>query len=846
MLDKHYYKSLLFDFQNYNSNILDYVLRVEKIKSVDELQSLLEKHICFSNDNNNQFIEYTEAVNGYLPVYINENNGCDYFQIVQMILAINTKYPILLDSPHAVYWNYHIYKAIGRYNRYKCINCNLVVKFNECTNCLYTTNDHVHFVSCHKKYYKQILVQFLIEKEILNNMGKWQLNHQITPKIIYDAGILKYQNRFPTLLLYRISSFPAMKSNLNKQKKLISPFQAKSIKEYFDEGFTKTLQQYCLSPTILKQFRSNLLHEIAHNSLLLTHKKLIAIWLNGIAMSGDGTFNIRPKFINPNTKQHFKDHAQVFKIYAIYKYKTKAKHKGISVIKSYLIAIGILDSKDNKIYEWVFKTLSNWAQKLNLLQNNNLSVYICDYERSQRNGVRNILSKILNLEISGEEFHYNHSILKNIGTKHLLPLYRNLKDGKKYDKTFRTIIEKLYALAHIPIKYVSEFSIKISQELLNHAHEKYDDNTDIQKNILDFIYYFLTNWCEYKKEKISKELKLTSKEKEIIDKKRNVCSFKIEEWNLYNQQIRTNNAVEVNNKHDRKAIGYYPPINKFIKFCLYKIQETIRNFNCDQKKKILPKSYINSSLKKKNKLLQQYKQKNNLYTNFNTFSSALSAIRYSNKYNYYNNTNENTVDDFPINIKNTTEEICAILNDECNIVSINDNEINCVINDTILNQITLNKNNEKKSFIESFDSEESIFNTNNNDDEKSTSNVYNDDNEKEKIRFENFLPDLTLSFVTSEVDASSFDNFVIDSLAFDNIPINKRGPKRKQFNKSIEMRVKGINIYNEFNSDDEFGYQEMQDKIEEFNQSCLKPKKHKNKKRKKKNKKRKTKKRKLN
>ena len=378
---------------------------------------------------------------------------------------------------------------------------------------------------------------------------------------------------------------------------------------------------------------SGLLSCYKDNSLIITSIEQIKILFKSKAIAGDGTFNIRPKFNNKSPKQH----EQVFKLFGVHTY-TMTNNQTLTV--SYLCVMCILDNKTTEIYEWVYNTIYEWGKYYCDLENHNIEVYLCDYEKQQRQAWLNTIGKYMNIRLGGDEFHYAKSIIKYTRMTCSLKKYYDIchKNNKEdFDSTFRKIIGQLLALSHIQCYYIKEFDIRICKKLINHFFKKYPNQKELQRNVMHFIKYYLSTWCEKNYDDIMLHFEEDIKKCEYKFTKKNMSptKYKMEEWNLYDYRIRTNNSVEVYNLHHRQIIGYYPTMTRLHLWFLREQSNMVRNYIYNTKKVVLPISYLNSGIKKKNELLYKYKSTIWTYKEFKAFADKLSDIRFRNNHKKY-------------------------------------------------------------------------------------------------------------------------------------------------------------------------------------------------------------------
>ena len=289
----------------------------------------------------------------------------------------------------------------------------------------------------------------------------------------------------------------------------------------------------------------------------------------------------------------------------------------------------------------MYNVILTWGKDEGLIINHNLQQYICDFEKAQRNGFESIFSKELDIALSGEEFHFKQAILKNIKEKHLSGFYVNKKNSKTYDVYFRKHSELMYNLMHIKPGLIKEFAKLIMQSLWIHAKHKYDRVN--RKYFLSFIIYYLVGWCEFEKKDLRAILKLRGSHVRYLNKRKTQRLYKISEWNIFDKNVKNTNAIEVNNRHDRVQIGYYPTIDKLMKRYLELFDESVRKFISDQKLKYMPGTSQKKHVKQKNRFIEDNANHVNTFSEYIIFSAELTHIKYKHdkeamKYYFYDET----------------------------------------------------------------------------------------------------------------------------------------------------------------------------------------------------------------
>ena len=627
---------LLFDSTYREKCIYDHTSQKDFIKNnnyniltENQLQQLFQHYLIQKNSPNKLNQEYQHPLNLWMNIDCNQK---EFFKVIQLILAINKIIPIIINKPHRIYWNGNIYKLKNKDNYY-CINrdkgCTKGIIYNRKHQNYYINPHQQHSCNCEFTKYKQDLIFTLLKLELYNNIEYNKLNTVITVRDHYNNLIRKYDNKFPDFNLNKFCSFQSIKSSLCKKKFIIKKSLASNMQQYFNQCFSHALSIFCNSTTNRIQLEKNILVELKQNCCIISHVKLLQILYNGICIGSDGTFSIRPKFKNGN--KFVKIHKQIYKIYSMHEYKTNGMDENLPIIKSYFVAICFLTSKQEEQYRWVYNTLLRWGTTYDYLDNCSIKWSICDYEIAQRNAIRDTINKKISTNIIGEEFHYTHAVLKKISRLGLKIFYVRKTTKTKFDPKFRLLIERFFTLAHIPTSKVKSIAIQLCIELYNYVqnNDKYDNNN--KKSVKEFIIYYLKTWIQMKYTEIQSNCKFRGRCSSKT--KNNISGYPIKEWNVSDNCIRTTNAVEVNNLHHRRKVGYFPTIDDFMQWYLNCITENIRNYNNDQNKEIMAKGSISNKMRNKMNLLKEYKNKTWSYKLFCRFSHKLSEIRFFNKRN---------------------------------------------------------------------------------------------------------------------------------------------------------------------------------------------------------------------
>ena len=654
-LNKDTWHNIIFDTTFYNECLYNHasisdtkrsLFKSQKILNVHELRNLLYDNLSTScpqyNYSRSKYNNYSDKI------FKISSSESDYNIIIQMILAITPMVPIILDKPKKIYWLYAIFNNESKPGLYNCTGsgCKFRMYYKN-DKCIYFKNNvNEHCKKCYNAYYKQDICFYLMRLEMYKRIFAEALNMGVTIRGHYNAVLSKYRNLFSHMILNmrNFETFDNIKSSLQKCKLLIDKLTASSIQNYIDCGLYQTLEIFSLSRSVFNYWNKQILYEINEDSIILSTKLLIKILFQSDCIGGDGTFSIRPQFKIDSHRQTV--HAQVFKLFAIYKYKTITNE---TRIKSYLAVICLLKTKYYDVYEWMYNVCLKWKNLLKISNDNCPKKYICDFEKAQRRALSQTWGQNLDMVVIGDEFHYAQAIQKKIGKLGLRTLYNIYKTkriseedeykdidsddeydfNEKYDTNFRIHIEKFYALTHVKKSLVPTLINGICYDLIDYTKEQ-KKNTQIK--IMRFMFYFLTIWGGYTKEEYIELLIKTNMNRKEFNFKKASISYRINEWNVNGEKIRTNNAIEVNNRHHCSELGHAPTINKFMHWWLINVDNTLRDFNWDYHKTDHRTSYMSTYLKNKNALLQNYICYNWTYELFCGFSIDLSKIRYTGKH----------------------------------------------------------------------------------------------------------------------------------------------------------------------------------------------------------------------
>ena len=623
LLDENYYKALQYDethnlshndkTQSVNNNM---ILNIQQLS--DYINNTVQIPQLVKTPKQRKYIRQ-------MPFYIDiSTEPSEYFNQIQVILSIHQNIPFLLKKPRTIYWNNQIFQIKGRKNRFQCSNCDATIKYCDQAKCIYTAEKLNHkSTSCIKLDYKYHLINKLLLSELKTNIHNEPCIKLITPAIHYARILKKYKYKFPFMDLRGFPPFANIKSNLYKQKSNTSNLTSNNVSEYFNKKFNTTFQQFCNSACMRKEYKKNIKYWINGHSLLFTNIQLLQIFFGALAVGGDGTFNIIPQFRSENGGRT-KYHSQVFKLYAFYQYQTK---NGNIRTVSYLVGVGLLDGKNANIYKWMYECIFEYGLDNGFISTLNIKQYVCDFEEAQRIGFRYVFDGETGIIISGEEFHFKQALCGNIVKKDLSKFYIQRKDSINYDRNFRIHIEALYNLLHIHPSTVQSIAIKICQSLWNYTKNSWNCNYGI-KCVLKYIVYFLYGYCELSKDDIIRELKCKGPQITFVRKRRPKKIESIISWNINNKPVTSSNSIEVNNKHHRIRLGYYPKIDDLINGFLELFDENIKMFNYNQQQKILPNQQQSKGLIKKKKFLKTHKDDIMNFQQYKSFSAELTRIKY--------------------------------------------------------------------------------------------------------------------------------------------------------------------------------------------------------------------------
>ena len=603
--------------------------------------------------------------------------NCDkhnYYEDVQCVLAIDTqRTPIILTEPRQIYFRGQIFrrdggdKASQGFGRYVCKESNNIERrctaniwFEEEDSIMYMQvnleNKHVDNNCCISQQKLKIrLINQLIYNEIKNHVKMH--NTHINPRHEYNRIIRKYTHQFPNFDPSEINPYESMQHKLRKEIRNVQALRHSTVASYISDpyGFTKTLNYYCPSASQRKKVKEQTIIKQHDDNLFITNTELMQIFFSAAGFAGDGTFNIRPVFLKPNSlRGRYKIHLQVFKIYAFFKYKTKNNEK---VIKSYLIGVALLKNKKQEVYKWLFTQIRIIATEHSCATEHQMFLYMSDFEDAQRNGLlESFGNSDFKILLTGEEFHHKQAIYKNIKDKGLKIYYdvkhqtsnasesnqsnSNSTTTSKYDEIFRYHIELLYNLMYVHPNKVQEFGKVILRSLWRHIRKKYVKRGDTIKKFIDFILYYGTGWLEIKKNEYTKLLGIRKKTYvNHINNKNPRFIQEIKHWSVYDKILNNNNAVEGMNMWDRVKLGYYPTINKFILEYLYIFDDTIRRYKYHQRIKILPNQQQTPAMKKKKKIIKSFVTSELSITQYIKLSSILTQCKYMAKckdiHNYF-------------------------------------------------------------------------------------------------------------------------------------------------------------------------------------------------------------------
>lgn len=638
-IDTKYYKAACRDLIGHNITNIQNNIRLKKpanckLLTIDKLSSKIRDCLVHANMHSRICHSSRSFYSRFLPIRPKKSRNFVHFQV---ILSLKEHIPILLKKPKKLYVNNTILRCQSKSNRYECVTdgCNFAITRNIRHNILHYDSFTPHISeACIKPNWKHELIYDMIKNELYKNVLAEQSPMITTPRHHYNQIITKYQYQIPFLDLSRFPSYERIHKTIHNYKLIKHKLTSIDMKDFMDNKFREVIARYCSSAWARELLLSKLRYNVKDEDFIFTNSDLLWIFFQSLAIGADGTFNIRPQFVDwRKGAGRFTRHSQVFKVYAFYEYPTT---NGLRVLKSYLIAIALLKNKTKESYQWVYNTLLQWGKDLNYINKKKFTQYMSDFELPQRQGLSAALVEvcITDVRISGEEYHQKKAIYKNIVAKHLGPYFTKRKDSKKYDVIFRKHVELIYNLCHTPIKYVKEYAKIICRSLWLYVTRKY--KREICKHFLNFIVYILFGWCELTKIEIRKCLRLSpnSNYGKYLSSLRPRKVEIIKRWNLHGLDLRNNNSIEVNNKHDRVQMGYYPIIDNFIINFFDKFAETIRHYNSHREQPVLPSTQPKYLIEKA-EILKKYKNKELTFEEFKMFSALLTKNKYRNKIHKY-------------------------------------------------------------------------------------------------------------------------------------------------------------------------------------------------------------------
>ena len=633
IFDPQYYKQCQFDHEHYSQMQIHQSYLTKSLLSVESLYKLFQNRIVqFENSDNFRQRYYKTALTKYLVIDMLTIEN--HFIEVQLILSLNKSIPILIKNPSVILYNDHIFKCVGHNNRYECEMCKkVIIMLNKNDKCLYLNSSQKHLSSCNPVNTKRKFVFQIIKLEMKQLIHDNEFNQKdIITRNTYTEIVNKYKAKIPLLNMLKFPSY----------KTIRDPLKHFNILDYFEHGgFDKTLSDLYTSPYIRFTIKNDIVYKIQNGSIITSSIKQIELFCKSLAGLADGTFDTVPQY--KDEKGRKKEQTQVYKMYGAHKFITK---ENMPIVRCYLCFVCLLNGSDQTTYEFVFNTLLEWINKLGIKCN--IHQFICDYETSQRNAWEKIFPSIT---ITGDEFHFSQAIQKYVRNACSFRKYYDRKlDSEYYLPNFHLLISMFFALCHIPSIHVQLFAINICIDLIQYV--KIHMNTQLS-NALQLCNYILYQWCEYDKKDICNILKLNEKEVKIMNTiKKSTKKYAISGWNIYKQLIRTNNAVEGRNRHDKKASGYFPTINKFMKWTFNMMDITLQNYNTDISKPYVIKSYVKPGLLKKNDYLKTNAHKITNYKQFKIFSDELANIRYRTKHGMITNKDEKLPNIFTIDDDN--------------------------------------------------------------------------------------------------------------------------------------------------------------------------------------------------
>ena len=578
---------------------------------------------------------------------INSELNCEFFQDVQLILAVNHNIPIVLLKPKRIYWNGNVYIAEGRDNdeetRYCCNNtdCDVAVERDNVARSIHydPTKKHLHIPNAEYKYN---LINELLKQELIYTVAS---DNSVVSNVLsdhYHKLVRKYRYQFPCMTMHDFPPFDYLQSTLSKHKTNKLCLTSHDVSEFIKNKLPQILTMHCPSATIGNFLKNDLVVEGEEDALFMTRYSLLNILLSADALGGDGTWNIRPQFLMRGPKgcrQSKVKHRQVFKLYALKSYRTKQKiatggtDRYITKTQSYLIAVCLLMKKKKKDYKWVFSRLKAALHVCNPNAKtlHKMESYICDFESAQRRAWESECGDDLRISLQGEEFHYKQALLTNARSNKLgIYITSRRKDNGVYNKGVRQHLEMMYNLMHVSCSNIRDFAWIIIKSLWKYVLSCYRKKK-VRKRFLKFLLYYSYGWCEINKEDFITKLKLKTRYKKLVDESRNVRIEQIDNWCSFQSSIRSNNAVEVSNKHDKTKLGFHPTIDKFTLTYLELFANSIQNYEYHQQHG-LSYQQVSRHLLSKNVILDNMDEEMSFNT-FKNISAKLTSLKFKQDYN---------------------------------------------------------------------------------------------------------------------------------------------------------------------------------------------------------------------
>ena len=206
-------------------------------------------------------------------------------------------------------------------------------------------------------------------------------------------------------------------------------------------------------------------------------------------------------------------------------------------------------------------------------------VLILDFELAMQQALRQGL--LGNCEIKGCWFHFCQAILRQVGNLNLRSDYLN-----NYD--FRFWIKQFMALALIPLSNLND-AIDIILK----------PNFDLNDKHLEFIEYFISQWCTAKQSKQCPDI-----------------------WNRHKASTRTDNASETNHSIIKNSIpNTHPYCHQVVDFFKASDSSSCSNF-------LRLKNNFVSSLSRSSKKQQDFDE--NIATTHEEYAAELRALEFSN------------------------------------------------------------------------------------------------------------------------------------------------------------------------------------------------------------------------